>query len=224
MPIDRQKLLDTGLMARIYSTDVEHILNLSVGRSLQSAIDLSDARNLIFPYIRLVGRELDRRFDQTSTVKALSLGGGAYSIPRYINAKWGESHQVVVEIDRNLIDLIESVAPVSGDISVIAEDAKQYLLNSDSDDLFDFIFVDIFTEATPPDYVLTKDFYELLMRKTCPGGLIAINIVDNENLYSLYEHLKAASSLNTPATVEIMSTTRSDSVRNIIIFLERGAA
>jgi spermidine synthase len=78
----------------------------------QSQVDLDDPGYLEFEYVRRIGHVIDLGFPAGEPLRALHLGGGALTLPRYIAHTRPGSAQLVAEIDTALTDLVREHLPV----------------------------------------------------------------------------------------------------------------
>src|SRR5215468_12353691 len=80
----------------------------------QSQVDLDDPACLDFEYIRRIGHVIDVAFPPAAPVRALHLGGGAMTLPRYVAVTRRGSAQVVAETDTALTQLVRAHLPLPG--------------------------------------------------------------------------------------------------------------
>ena len=78
----------------------------------QSQVDIEDPGYLEFEYVRRIGHVIDLAFPDGEPLRALHLGGGALTLPRYIAHTRPGSAQLVAEIDADLTELVRG--PVGG--------------------------------------------------------------------------------------------------------------
>jgi spermidine synthase len=112
----------------------------------------------------------------------LHLGGGAWTLARYVAATRPGSRQRVVEIDEALVELVRRRLPSDGTgIRVRTGDAREVLasLGPDSADL---IVVDVFSGARIPAHLTSAEFVTEAARVLRPGGRYAVNLADGAAL------------------------------------------
>ena len=83
---------------------------LVVDGTPQSHVDLEDPDPPRFEYVRRIGHAIDTL--PAGPMTALHLGGGALTLPRYVEAMRPGSRQQVVELEKDLIDLVRARAAV----------------------------------------------------------------------------------------------------------------
>ena len=97
--------------------------------------------------------------------RALIIGGGGYTFPRYLEAKYPQAQIDVVEIDPQLTELAYQHLGLSRSsrIRTINGDARWSLMNFPEKGVYDFIFGDAFNDLTIPYHddqrVFSADFF-----------------------------------------------------------------
>ncbi len=100
---------------------------LLVDGTAQSHVDLDDPTHLEFEYVRRLGHLVDLLAPAGRPLRALHLGGGAWTLPRYLATTRPGSPQRVVEIDAALVDLVSSRLPADGlGIDVVVGDHTDF--------------------------------------------------------------------------------------------------
>lgn len=144
------------------------------------AVDLDDPTNLEFRYTRLIGDAIDAAPD--GPLEALHIGGGGFSIPRYIEATRPGSNSLVLEIDPVLVEVAEASLDlkVGPNLKVQTGDARlaTAALASDSVDL---IVGDAFGGLAVPWHLTTSEFVAELDRLLRPGGVYVMNVIDGRD-------------------------------------------
>lgn len=155
---------------------------LSIDDTPQSHVDLVDPTALHFEYIARMGHIIDAAFPAGQSITALHLGGGALTIPRYIEATRSGSRQQVVEIERDLIDFVREHCPLPrgasircryGDAREVMESLPKGLLGQ-----VDLVVVDVFRGARTPAHVTSVEFYSAVKALLSPSGTVVANVAD----------------------------------------------
>jgi spermidine synthase len=151
----------------------------------QSQVDLEDPGYLEFEYVRRIGHVIDLAFPEGVPVRALHLGGGALTLPRYIAHTRPGSPQLVAEIDAKLTTLVREHLPLSGGkrsrIRVRGGDARE-VLESVRPGSYDLIVSDVFAGARTPFHLTTAECAQAAARALGPGGMYAANVADGPPL------------------------------------------
>lgn len=183
----RSRILSSGLIAEIEDDRfVPGAVQLVVDGTPQSHVNLVDPTDLFFEYIRRIGHVIDLFRPSGAPISALHLGGGAFTLPRYVEATRPGSRQQVVEIEDALVDLVREHAPLPkrASIRVRRGDARAVLakLPAGMQGAMDLVVVDIFAGARTPAHVSSLEFYDLVRPLLAPDGLVVLNAADGTGL------------------------------------------
>jgi hypothetical protein len=176
-------LSESGLTATM-SDDrfVPGSLLLTIGATPQSHLNVGSPEVLQFEYVRRIGHVIDLIGKPGSPLTALHLGGGALTLPRYLEKTRPGSRQQVIEWEPDLIDLVRRHAPwdPSWSIRVRYGDARQMLdrLPHGLLESCDLIVVDLFAGDHTPAHLTSTVFYESTLRYLSPRGVLVANVVD----------------------------------------------
>jgi spermidine synthase len=143
----------------------------------QSGVDLADPGYLEFEYVRRIGHAADLAFPAREPLRALHLGGGALTLPRYLAHTRPGSRQLVAELDDALTDLVRSKLPLPAGhrIRVRAADARA-VAESVHSASYDLVIADVFAGAVTPGHLTTAEFAAVTARALRPGGVYAVNV------------------------------------------------
>ncbi|MEZ5233263.1 MAG: fused MFS/spermidine synthase [Acidimicrobiales bacterium] len=143
-----------------------------------STIDLDDPTYLGFWYIRRLADAV-RNEAPDGTVDVVHLGGGGFTLPRWLRAVRPGSEQKVLEIDPKLVELVERDLgfPPGPDVEVITGDGR-LSLRALPDDSADVIIGDAFGSRAVPWHLATREFLTDVRRVLRPDGVYAANIID----------------------------------------------
>lgn len=159
---------------------------LVVDGTPQSEVNLDDPTELAFGYIRHMGHVLDLAFPPRQPITALHLGAGALTLPRFVEATRPRSRQQVIELERDLVDFVRTVAPLPPHASIRMRygDARDQLerLPAGLRGAVDVVVVDVFAGAQTPAHVTTAEFYDSVRDLLSPGGVVLANVADGGEL------------------------------------------
>ena len=143
----------------------------------QSGVDLADPGYLEFEYVRRIGHAADLAFPAGQPLRALHLGGGALTLPRYLAHTRPGSRQLVAELDDALTDLVRGHLPLPAGhrIRVRAADARA-VAESARASSYDLVIADVFAGAVTPGHLTTAEFAAATARALRPGGVYAVNV------------------------------------------------
>ncbi|MDX3229801.1 fused MFS/spermidine synthase [Streptomyces sp. ME19-01-6] len=180
--------VDGGLAELVPDRDRPRAWTLLVDGKPQSHVDLDDPSYLDFEYQRRLGHIADLAAPPGRPVHAVHLGGGAFTLARYIAATRPRSTQQVVEIDAPLVRFVRREAPLdpADRIRVRGADARAGL-GKVPEGWADLIIADVFSGARTPAHLTSVEFLAEVRRALRQGGLYAANIADGPPL----AHLRA---------------------------------
>ena len=143
----------------------------------QSGVDLDDPGYLEFEYVRRIGHVADLAFPPGEPLRVLHLGGGALTLPRYLQHTRPGSRQLVAEVDDALTRLVRERLPLPAGhrIRVRAADARA-VTESARAASYDLVVADVFAGAVTPAHLTTAEFAAATARVLRPGGVYAVNV------------------------------------------------
>ncbi|MFR9801382.1 spermidine synthase [Pseudonocardia sp. RS010] len=170
--------IDHGRAELVGDPDRPLAWTLLVDGTAQSYVDLADPEHLEFEYVRRMGHVVDTIAPPTLPLRAVHLGGGAWTLARYVAATRPGSPQLVVELDAALIDLVAARLPADGTgIEVAGGDARA-LLATRPDASADLLVLDVFAGARTPAHLTSAEFVADVRRVLAPGGVYVANVAD----------------------------------------------
>lgn len=151
---------------------------LELDTLMHSYVDLADPTYLRFSYIRGIAAVVDALMPAGS-LRALHLGGGGLTFPRYLAATRPGTESLVLEIDQGVVDLdVERLGLRLGDgLEVRVQDARRGLATEDPSSR-DLVVGDAFGGLTVPWHLTTRETVADVQRVLVPGGLYLVNIID----------------------------------------------
>ncbi len=175
--------LSSGLVAVIEEDRwVPGAIQLLVDGTPQSHVNLRDPSDVFFEYIRRIAHAIDLFRTPGLPISALHLGGGAFTLPRYIEATRPGSRQQIVELESALVDLVRDAAPLPkrASIRVRHGDAREVLgkLPQGMHGALDLVVVDIFAGSRTPAHVSSIEFYKMIAPLLATDGLVVVNTTD----------------------------------------------
>lgn len=157
----------------------------STGRTLvlnsarHSYVDLADPTHLEFAYTQWIGVVADVVAPVGAPLDAVHLGGGGFTVPRYLTATRPGTDNVVYEIDGELVDLGRRELDVrpGPDLQPMVGDARM-LIGQRPDDSADLVVGDAFGHLVVPWHLATREMAAEVRRITRPTGVYAQNVID----------------------------------------------
>jgi hypothetical protein len=173
----------SGIAELIPDPDRPAAYSLMLDGAPQSYVDLDDPTHLEFEYIRRMAAAIDLIAPPGRPLRALHLGGGALTLPRYLAVTRPDSPQRVVEIDGPLVELVrrELPLPAKANIRVRVADARA-ALEGMRDGGYDLVVLDVFAGARTPAHLASVEFARELARVLDPAGWMVANVADGPPL------------------------------------------
>jgi len=155
--------------------------SLILDHLVHSYTDLTDPLYLEYEYIRMYEEMVRWQTDKRKSFKALFLGGGGYTFPRFIEAKYSQVEIHVVEIDPEITRVVKKYlgVPENTKVHTFNEDGRWFVMNCKEKGSYDFIFGDAFNDLSIPYHLTTKEFAIQLRSLLKPDGLLMANVIDS---------------------------------------------
>lgn len=131
----------------------------------------------------LLGRDKNK-------ISVLSIGGGGYIIPRYVEKVWPGSRIDVVEIDPGVTEAAIQAFGLERNTSIntFTMDARNYIdrllkkkRTGGQTTRYDFIYEDAFNDYSIPFQLTTKEFNDKIAQILTDDGLYLINVIDTHD-------------------------------------------
>jgi spermidine synthase len=146
-------------------------------------VDLDDPTHLEFAYTRLLGDVIDAMAAPGAPIDAVHIGGGGFTIPRYVAATRPGSASLVLELDPGVVRLAERELGLRPDerLRILTGDARGRLRDVPEDSA-DLVVGDAFGGRAVPYHLTTREFTEDVRRVLRADGIYAQNIIDQPPL------------------------------------------
>ncbi len=155
--------------------------SLVLAHLIHSYTDLNDPFYLEYEYIRIYEELVRWQAARRKSFKVLFIGGGGYTFPRFIEAKYAKAEIDVAEIDPEVTRVAKRYLGISENtrIRTFNEDARWYVMNCKEKGRYDFIFGDAFNDLSIPYHLTTKEFAAQLKALLKPDGFLLANVIDS---------------------------------------------
>jgi len=152
---------------------------LLLNSARHSYVDLQNFRYLEFAYAKWMGAFADLHAPPGEPVRALHVGGGGLTLPRYLEATRPGSFNRVLELDGGLIELDKDRLGVTPgpNLEIEVGDARTSLRRQPAGE-FDLVIGDAFGHLAVPWHLTTVEFVTDIQRVLRPGGAYALNVID----------------------------------------------
>ncbi|MGB2568393.1 fused MFS/spermidine synthase [Micromonospora citrea] len=152
---------------------------LYLNSAQHSYVDLADPTHLEYEYTQWIGAAADVLAPKGQRLDALHLGGGGFTMPRYLSATRPGTDNVVFEIDGGLVELDRrelGVRPGPG-LRAVVGDARMLVAGEPADSR-DLVVGDAFGHLVVPWHLATREMAAEVRRVLRPGGLYVQNVID----------------------------------------------
>lgn len=152
---------------------------LLLNSAQHSYVDLADPTHLEFAYTRWFGAVADVLAPPGVRLDALHLGGGGFTMPRYLTATRPGTDNVVFEIDGELVKLAERelAARPGPDLRAVVGDARM-LVAARPERSADLVVGDAFGHIVVPWHLATREMAAQIRRVVRPNGIYVQNVID----------------------------------------------
>ncbi len=152
-------------------------VNLMVVDHLAHGVSAREAPRVMFTKHAAMLDALPRMRMGRTDFTSFHIGGGTYSVPRAW-ADRGISGITIAEIDPEVtLMAINKFWFEPATATILHGDARLAL--SKSQQQFDVIIGDAFTDIAAPEHLVTREFFELVSSRLTPDGIFAMNLIDN---------------------------------------------
>jgi len=178
--------------------------NLRLDDGYHSYIDINDPTYLNYGYTKWIAKAIDEMNPGKAPLKVEFIGGGGFTLPRWLVATRPGSQATVLEVDDGLVDFAEQRLGVqpSSDFHISVGDARIGMLKEKSNSA-DVIVGDAFGGDAVPWHLTTAEWTEEVRRVLKPDGLYAMNLIDFQPLD--FVRAEAATLLDAFADVRLIT-------------------
>ncbi|NUR91582.1 MAG: fused MFS/spermidine synthase [Nonomuraea sp.] len=171
----------------------------------QSYVDLQDPTFLDFEYVRLMADVIDLLPE--GPLSCVHVGGGAFTIPRYVAATRSGSRHIAIEPDGLLVNLIREQLDLRSvpKLKVLVQGGLEGTAKV-WDATADLFVLDAFNGATMPVELATVEYLGDIARVLKPDGTLLINLADGKGL----------------AFARRLAATVSETFRHVVLLAEPG--
>lgn len=144
-----------------------------------SYVDLEDPTHLEFTYTRTMSDVLDAVAPPGEPLDVAHVGGGGFTLPRYLRETRPGTESLVLELDPELVTVAEEDLglDLGDDIEVRTGDARLTLARL-PEGSFDVVIGDAFGGVSVPWHLTTREFVASIRERLRPGGIYALNLID----------------------------------------------
>jgi spermidine synthase len=159
--------------------DGEPVRILILDRLVHSYTSLNDPTILVYVYEKMYAEATAYQAQRHADLRALFIGGGGYTFPKYMEAVYPDSQLDVIEIDPEVTEVAHEKLGLSRDTEILSynEDARMFLVRT-PDQRYDLILGDAFNDFSVPYHLTTKEFNDRVRAWLADDGLYLVNMID----------------------------------------------
>jgi spermidine synthase len=147
-----------------------------------SYVDLADPTHLEFTYTAWFGDVIAAVAPDGRALTTLHIGGGGFTMPRYLREVHPGSTSTVLELDPMVVDIARTRLGLEpgDDLDVRTGDARLTLEQVDGP--FELVIGDAFGGLAVPWHLTTTEFAEAVAERMAPGAVMVLNVIDHGEL------------------------------------------
>jgi spermidine synthase len=159
--------------------DGETVRVLVLDRLVHSYSSLNDPTHLVYGYEQVYAQVTAQQARSKPDLRALFIGGGGYTFPRYMEAVYPQSELTVVEIDPGVTRTAYDALGLKRDTRIVSynEDARLFM-EKNPPQPYDLILGDAFNDYSVPYHLTTLEFNRRVRAWLAPEGLYMVNMID----------------------------------------------
>ena len=153
---------------------------MALDRLVHSLVDPERPERLEYGYERVYPEILQYLAAEKQDLSILVIGGGGYSLPRYVETVYPHMQVEVVEIDPGVSEAAYQHFGLSREtkIRTYNEDGRQFLVQLAAGKQYDLIVLDAVNDLSVPYHLTTREYNQLMQAHLAPGGIIVTNMID----------------------------------------------
>ncbi len=146
---------------------------------VHSYVNIRNPLHIEYQYEKIYAEVLKWKFTRDASFGSLTIGGGGYTFPRYMEAYYPNARLDVVEIDPEVTKIVYKHLGLTRNTKIQSynEDGRWFVMNCKKK--YDVIFVDAYNDLSIPYHLTTKEFARQLRNIMNPNGILLTNIIDN---------------------------------------------
>lgn len=152
---------------------------LRLDQLVHSYVDLDDPAFFAYGYEKVFADIATAMGERDPKFRALFIGGGGYTMPRFIEAAYPRSRVDVIEIDPAVTEVAHAYLGMARDtgIATYAGDARM-IAPTLPRGAYDLVVGDAFNDVSVPYHLTTLEFNAQVRALLRGGGVYAVNVVD----------------------------------------------
>jgi MFS family permease len=154
--------------------------SVKLDRLTHGSIYPDDPTYLDFGYLRVMADLTHALVAERETMRSLQIGGGSYTLARYLEATFPRAEVEVIEIDPKVTRAAETFLGLRPGARVRSYnvDGRQFFIDGGAGAPYHVIYGDAFNDLSIPYHLTTREFAGLLRGALRPDGLYFANVID----------------------------------------------
>jgi spermidine synthase len=153
---------------------------LMLDRLIHSYNSIEDPTRLHYPYLRTYAALTAYAAQRSPHLRALFVGGGGYTLPRYMEVAYPDAVLEVAEIDPGVTLTARELLGLSTTTRVVTHnrDAREVVEGKQGTAPYDLVFGDAFNDYQVPYHLATREFARTIRGLLKPEGLYLTLVID----------------------------------------------
>ena len=154
---------------------------LILDRLQHSFVQLDDPTFLGYQHEYVQGELLRLAAARNKEPKALVIGGGGYTFPRWVEAMMPEASMEVVEIDPGVTEVAHRRLGLSRQTTIRTHnlDGRQFIAEQAPKGHYDLVIQDAVNDFSVPYHLMTKEYNDAVKEALAPGGAYMLTLIDS---------------------------------------------
>ncbi len=154
--------------------------SVKLDRLTHGSIYPDDPTYLDYGYLRVMADLTYALVAERATMRSLQIGGGSYTLARYLEATFPRAEVEVVEIDPKVTRAAETFLGLRPGTRVRSYnvDGRQFFIDGLARSPYHVVYGDAFNDLSIPYHLTTREFAGLLRGALRPDGLYFANVID----------------------------------------------
>lgn len=172
------------IRVRTEQREGEPVQVLTLDRLVHSYTSLDNPRKLIYQYEKVGSEVLEFLRERDGGLDVFFIGGGGYTLPKYIEFLHPGAAIEVAEIDPGVTEIAYERLGLSRDTAIKSfnDDARQHLTELRTEKKYNFVLGDAFNDFSVPYHLTTSEFNRLVRKHMTDDGVYMLNLIDGNDL------------------------------------------
>lgn len=157
-------------------------MTLILDRLVHSYTALEDPTQLAYGYEKVGAEVLEYLEGRDGRLDAFFIGGGGYTLPKYIEYVYPGSTIDVAEIDPGVTQIAHDMLGLRRDTPIRSfnQDARLFLTDLEPARRYNLVMGDAFNDFSVPYHLTTREFNQLVRRHLTDDGIYMLNLIDGK--------------------------------------------